>query len=387
MTIRAKGTPLINLIPYTVPKLHTGKTWYVDFFAFDPLSGTLRRKKYHLDSIPKKSDRVRRATEIISAVYQRLITGWSPWVTTTSEKEYSTFTDAIELYRIYVNKMSDTGSMKKKTRHDYLSRLKTLEDYNTRFRKPIIYSYQFDTAFVSDFLDYIFLSRDSSPRTRNNYRTWLSAFSGWMLERNFIETNPVEGVKVLSENVKFRSAISPEDLKQMQNYLREKNPHYLLACMMEYYTFIRPDELSNIRLGDIRLKEQKVFISSVISKNRRDGMVGLNDRIIHLMLDLNVFESPSSAYLFGRNFRPSEEKADSRIFRDEFVKLRKALRWPSNYQFYSLKDSGIRDLANAEGIVVARDQARHSDVSTTNCYLKGDSMTVHEETKHFKGNL
>ena len=34
---------------------------------------------------------------------------------------------------------------------------------------------------------------------------------------------------------------------------------------------------------------------------------------------------------------------------------------------------------------MARDQARHSDIGTTNKYLKGDSLTVHEETKHFKG--
>lgn len=56
-------------------------------------------------------------------------------------------------------------------------------------------------------------------------------------------------------------------------------------------------------------------------------------------------------------------------------------------QVYSLKDSGIRDLANAEGIVVARDQARHSDILTTNRYLKGDAMAVHEATKRFKGGL
>ena len=60
---------------------------------------------------------------------------------------------------------------------------------------------------------------------------------------------------------------------------------------------------------------------------------------------------------------------------------------PKTYMFYSLKDSGIRDLANAVGIVVARDQARHADISTTNKYLQGSSLTVHEETKHFEGHL
>ncbi len=154
---------------------------------------------------------------------------------------------------------------------------------------------------------------------------------------------------------------------------------------MEYYTFIRPIELAQIKLEHINLKEQRVFVPGAISKNKRDGMVGLNDTIIRLMIELRVFDRPGCCYLFGKDFRPSEHQAQSRIFRDYFVKVREALRWDMSKQFYSLKDSGIRDLANAEGIVVARDQARHTDISTTNKYLKGDSLTVHEETKHFKG--
>ena len=75
------------------------------------------------------------------------------------------------------------------------------------------------------------------------------------------------------------------------------------------------------------------------------------------------------------------------MFRREWKKMRRALRWSDDYQFYSLKDSGIRDLANAEGIVVARDQARHTDISTTNKYLQGRDMPVHEATKHFEGHL
>ena len=157
--------------------------------------------------------------------------------------------------------------------------------------------------------------------------------------------------------------------------------------MMEYYTFIRPDELTGIKIQDIYLQEQKIFVSSQISKNRRDGMVGLNKGLILKMVELGVFKSPGNYYLFGRDFRPSQKKADSRIFREEFLKVRKALKWPDSYQFYSLKDSGIRDLANAEGIVVARDQARHTDISTTNKYLKTDLLSVPEETKKFEGNL
>ena len=156
---------------------------------------------------------------------------------------------------------------------------------------------------------------------------------------------------------------------------------------MEYYTFIRPEELSNIRLRDINLKEQKVFIASSISKNRKDGMVGLNDVLIKTMLDLHIFDSDTNCYLFGTDFKPGYKKVTSRTFRTYFNKVRGILKFPDTYQFYSLKDSGIRDLANSEGIVIARDQARHTDISTTNKYLKGENMTVHEETKHFNGIL
>ena len=65
--------------------------------------------------------------------------------------------------------------------------------------------------------------------------------------------------------------------------------------------------------------------------------------------------------------------------------MRETLGWSDEYQFYSLKDSGIRDLANEQGVVVARDQARHSDVSTTNRYIQEHNMQVHDETKQFKG--
>lgn len=38
-----------EVLPYSLPVLHMGKTCYVDFFCLDPIIGKMRRKKYHLD--------------------------------------------------------------------------------------------------------------------------------------------------------------------------------------------------------------------------------------------------------------------------------------------------------------------------------------------------
>ncbi|MDE6172213.1 site-specific integrase [uncultured Bacteroides sp.] len=382
-----KGASISNIVDYTLPKLHTGKNWYVDFTCFDPADGRMRRKKYMLDSIPKISDRKKRAAEIIANATSRLRSGWNPWIEASTERQYAKFSEVTSLYIRYIEKLTSNNTLKKKTAYDYQSRMNMLLEYNSTRSNPITYIYQFDQCYISDFLDYILLDRDSTARTRNNYRTWLSAFCTWLQEKKYIDHNPTERIKALIEGEKRRSALTAPDLTRLKGYLGETNRHFLLACMMEYYTFIRPDELSNVRLSDINIKEQKVFISSTISKNRRDGMVGLNDAVIKMMIELEVFENPSHFYLFGKQFKPNAIKADSRIFREYFNKVRAFLKWPNSYQFYSLKDTGIRDLANSEGIVVARDQARHSDVATTNRYLKGDSLAVHEETKHFKGGL
>lgn len=381
-----RGAVSINdVISYTEPKLHTGKNWYIDFKAYDPLEQKMKRKKYMLDSIAKVSSRKRRATEIITNLTIKLRSGWNPWADVSNTRQYSKYIDVIELYEKYLTKLYKAGTIKENTLLDYRKRLKVLHSYYLQSIQPIVYIYQFDQTYVSDFLDYILMDRDSSARTRNNYRTWLSSFCSWLMEKQYIDRNPVEKIRSLPEETKKRTALSFSDLQKLKKYLEKNNPHFLLLCQFAYYTFIRPDEISNIKLADINLKEQKVFINSGISKNRRDGMVGLNDSLIKCMIDLNIFNFNNDCYLFGKDFKPSKTKVTTRVYRNYFNKIRDILKFPDSYQFYSLKDTGIRDLANAEGIVIARDQARHADISTTNKYLRGQDMAVHEETKHFDG--
>ena len=113
-----------------------------------------------------------------------------------------------------------------------------------------------------------------------------------MVERKHINTNPVERIKVMPEHEKFRKDLTPEMLKQMSSYLSKKDKPFYLACLMQYYTLIRPGELSHLKIGDISLKKQTIFVSHEFSKNHKDAEVGLNKIIIKLMLDLDVFKHP-----------------------------------------------------------------------------------------------
>lgn len=375
-----------EMLGFTLPVMHTkGSNWYVDFYAHDPVSGRMKRKKYMLNKFKTDQKKRMMGSLLIYNITAKLTAGWNPWVNVDKSRQFTEIPIIIGRYRDYVKAMTDKKSMKEKTSIDYLSRVKMLETFIEEC-KGIKYAYQFDRFFVIDFLDHLMYDRDVSATTRNNYRSWFVSFGTWLMDRKYITENPAIDIRNIAQTEKFRDPLSDGALRRLKEYLYDHNKHFLLACLFEYYTFIRPNELTQIKIGDVSIKDQTVFISSSISKNRKDGLVALNDEILKLMIELKIFEHPSQNYIFGKSLKPGDTRAAYNQLRVEWGKMRTALGFPKEYQFYSLKDTGIRDLANAQGIVVAKEQARHSDISVTNRYIK-NQMKVNEETKHFKGSL
>lgn len=374
---------LKTVLGYSLPVYHeTGDKHYVDFYIKDPATGKFRRKKYHLDSVRSKRERKSVATELITELTRKLRSGWNPFAENGSARSATKLEEIFERYIRHVSQ-----DCRRKTIHCYTSRVNVLREYMSTLSAPPVYAYQFTREFVIDFLDWVYFDREVTPRTRNNYMNWCYGFCEFMVNRRYLEKNPAENIGKSKEKPKKRKPLSPAMLSAMREHLETESRHFLLACMFEYYCFIRPTELSYLRIRDIDLREQSVRVSGEYSKNKRDGKVALPDVLGRLLVELGTFDYPGEWYLFSRNFRPGREKAGADQFNKRWVKMRRRLGWSDEFQFYSLKDTGIRDLANSEGIVVARDQARHTDISTTNKYLQGDSLRVHEEGKHFRGNL
>ena len=280
-------------------------------------------------------------------------------------------------YRQYLSRFS-----KQSTRKDYTMRFNVFLTWCSMERIDRLEEVNF-----AQFLDYVFLDRGVSPRTHNNYRTWLRSFTSWMRRQHLLEGDPLDGVPPMREPGKIRQPLPTAMLRQIREHLAAHDRHFLLAVMMEYYCFIRPEELSQLQVGDIDVKRHAIHVREEISKNGKAEMVGLNTAIVSLMRELWTLRAPKDWYLFSNRLHPGKVRLDSRAFRDRWARLRRRLAIPREYQFYSLKDSGIRDLANSAGIVIARDQARHSSISVTNKYLQGRDHPVHQATIKFKGAL
>lgn len=371
-----------HILGYSLPQFHPGKQPYVDFNAINPATGELKRKKYHISPKLKKKEQYQAGCRMVAVLSEKLAGGWSPWMETTEGSGLVRLDKAIERYLKHIERYS-----RKKTVQSYTSRVNVFREFLATLNPKVEFTCQLERKTVLQFLDYILLDRGNGERTRNNYLGWMISFCEWMTERGLMESNPASGISKMRQEPKKRQPLTPEMMVELAAYLETAHKAFKLAVLMEYYVFIRPSELVHLKVGDIDREKRKIYVSGEFSKNRRDGAVAIPNLLLEEMEAQRIFDYPDSLYLFSTNFQPGKTPKTPDAFNKEWHKVRKVLKWPDVYQFYSLKDTGLKDLANEKGIVVARDQARHSDISTTNKYLQGRDREAPGEVLEFDGAL
>jgi site-specific recombinase XerC len=111
-------------------------------------------------------------------------------------------------------------------------------------------------------------------------------------------------------------------------------------------------------------------------------------KVLHLLLDLRVFENPQEYYLFSSNIKPGEKQVSRRMLSKHWDKMRKKLKISEEYQYYSLKDTGITDMLTKKvSNIAVRDQARHSSLSITNIYARAIDKDANEEILNLEGEF
>lgn len=393
MFVQNERISFAEIEKYRLPIYATkGKEKYVFFYVLDPQSvidgkPKLKRIRKKFNHYKSKKERDEAATRFCYEVAKRLQSGWNPLHHKQAGKGFTVIEDVFDRYVKMLRKMRDEDAVKVSTYNNYVCRLRQLRKWAAELPEPLVYVNQLDSQALETFLEHIYVDRDVSSKTRNNYLNWLGGMCNWMKSNGYLKDNPAEGIRKLRTGEKFRKAMTAEDMRKLSDHLEKNDRHFLLACLILYYTMVRPNEMTYLRIRDFRLKEQTLFVSHTFSKNRKDAVVTVPARVIRLMLDLGVFSYPGDYFLFGKGFKPSEEKEEGRIFREHWAKVRRELGFPEEYQFYSLKDTGISDAIDRVGLTVTKDQARHSNIATTNKYVRKEQMSVHPELKDFEGAL
>ena len=387
----ARNSSLNEILSYTYPRLHTGACWYISFYAFDPAKGIMRRKRLKINSIGSDAQKRKYANQVCHRISSKLEAGWNPWVEAESDYCYKQFGDVLIHYRNYITKLLNDGVHRQSTHHDYTCFARILEDWNENQKIPIKYIYQFDRAFCVRFLDYIYIERKNSPRTRNNYLAFLRSFGSFCIQHLYLKEKPTDGLVSVGKALltKERKVIAPADMQRLHDWLMEHNKRYLLLCYFLHYMLIRPKEIARLRLGDICVAKQTVYIADTISKNKKSAFVTMPQKIIELMAELGYFNAPGSYYIFSKDFLPGPEWVNEKTYRDFWSrKIRPALNFPKEYKFYSLKDTGITAMLRAGyDPLSVKEQARHSSLLMTDIYTPQDIRDANPLLLSYKGIL
>jgi integrase len=377
---------------YRPAKLCTGKEWFVEFYAFNFELKKLCRKKIKLNHITKVSDRRVFANGLIRRLNAELEKGWNPFVAEENSKSYSLLTKVLDDFISFNRKKFNEGDIRQSTIDSYESHYKTLSSYIVEKKYSDSYVYNFNKDFIIKYLDHIYNDLNRSSRTRDNYLKFLRLFSSYLVERDFIKVSPADNITVLGKSkraVKSRTVIPADIMKKLSVYLKKKNTGFLLASQILYFCMIRPREMTFIKIRHIDLEKSIIFVPGETAKNYKDAVVTIPDSLNKLMREMNISDNDPEHYLFSTGFNPGPVHCHERLFSKFWDrKVRKDLDLPMSLKFYSFKDTGITNMIRKyNDPIIARDQARHHDLSITNMYTPFDTMSANERIKNDTGEF
>lgn len=351
---------------------------YVAYSATNPETGKLVVKRVKLNYIKSARQRKEYADELVKQINCKLVRGYNPFFHENGDR-LVLLSDAVLDFLKARKRDVDTRVIVAESFDVYKQHLRTFQAYV----KEDCFVFKIKELTVNNFLDDIYIERGLTAMTRNAYLATLRMFFAYCIRRGYIVENPARDIKNLKKGAKFREAIPEEVLQRIFNYLCVKGEkYYLLACYLLYSCFIRPSEICELKLSNISFKNQTIFISENFSKNRKNQIVTIPKNVARLMLDMEIYKYPSNYYIIGHDFQPSERKCTDKILRAKWLQVRKALQLPDNYQFYSLKDSGITKMLNVIDVAEVRDQARHSNIAITDVYTDRSKAQGNEHIKH-----
>lgn len=388
-----------STLAFSMPRITYGaKDTVLSFYAFDNQIGRMKRKRIKLNHLGKRWFIKKREREICSRFLALLSQGWSPFdsgsgaILTRIETAKNNVAasipvkEALRRYKDFVEAEVARKVMSRETRRTYFSYVTKVVDL-----LPDKTAGEITTSDLVAVIDTM-KEQNKSPKYCNSIIGWLKTVFGWMLERNLVTSNPATPIKTETlARQPGRPTLTDNERETLFAKLRQ-NGHLelLLACLMEYYTYIRPNELYRVKVKYLNYADQTITVPADISKNRKTAKVTLPAVVIKLMIELGIHEHRGEDYIFGKGLKCSPVRGTSKQFGkywDRYVACENGIcpeLGERGVVFYSLKNSGITDMLH-RGVpsTVVRDQARHQDLSTTEIYGRSSLLKAPDELKNY----
>ncbi len=262
---------------------------------------------------------------------------------------------------------------------DYINYVKkysneTIKSYTDNLNKFNLYIKNKDILNIDNSTIEIFITSNSdlSHKTIAHYITVLNSFYKYLLDSNYITTNPVETIKHPKINQHLPVFLNDEEIKNLLNVNLNTPYDYRNKAMLEllFSTGIRISELINLRIQDVDLINDVIKVLGKGSKERiipidniaKEHLINYMNNYRYILLKKNT----NIDYLFINNL-------GNKISRVGFFKIIKKEAVRANIK-KEISPHTIRHtfatilLKNGADLRVIQELLGHSDIKTTQIY-------------------
>lgn len=343
-----ENLPLVNYEPASLKEWNTG--WVIEYRILNPDIGTLEKKRLKFEKIRKRigSDSKARkyARVYCDAINEKLESGWNPY---TEGKKVKTFHKLADAFKAFLNEKEldyKNGVFSYDSMRTYKSQIEMITNWiNSKYEN--IHVGRFNKDLAQEYLDYVYTTKEVSPRTWNNYLKFLRTVWAWLIEKNYCSENIFLNIKVKPQTEKER-VIIPEDWSvKVIEYFRDNNPAMELVCGLIYNSFMRPAEICRTQISDIQLFNNAIYLPGKKTKNKRSRWCLLPPHLIDLIIKMKLDKYPTDYYLLSSGLTPGKKVLCTRKLDKYWNKMRTAIDLPNEMKLYSFRDTGITDLKKA----------------------------------------
>lgn len=310
-----------------------GLRWYVYFDYLNPQTGKFERQPPVTEKInrnfPDFDDRLEAIKLLKSDIIAILKEGFNPYE--VEEKENYTIGAAL-----------DFAVKTKKSEVDVETHVRykgTVKALNKWLANNGYANYSLEKAskkIISEFLRHI--SQKNSNRTRNNYRSDLSALFGVLLQEDYINDNPAAKIKNLPTAEKRDPTYSEDQVKEILEYLEQHDKLMHLFILMVSYMFWRPKELTRIQIKDINIKE-RLISEKTKTKGHKTKLI---PEVLLPHLEDYIKGADPEHLLFTPNGPGAWDRKDPRrYFTGRYRAIKKKLGIDPQYSIYSFRHSAV----------------------------------------------
>jgi integrase len=416
-------------LKYSEPKFYTGgvdifnwsklskkqkevalsKNWYVYYSYRNPQTGKLERQtnlKASVNTYPDKARRWKMLKIVKAAIENLLEAGYNPFVDNKSVKEYlqsqekekidktinATVTSVIQQSNPVLQadsaiqmSIKDAFQLGLETKKRILNE-NSFPKFKSRIKRFKVWlgdnSYSEENCITTiqkkSVIQYLnSVLQLSSARNRNNTRTDISSLFQVLEDNDVVQENFVKKINVLKSVPERNKTYTPKQLEDVFHYMKVNDPILLLFVQFISYNFLRPIEVCRLRIGDLDLKDKKLYVRA---KNQP-----VKTKIIpNILLDkLSGLEKlDSNALLFTPDkvggFWEAKEGSRSGHFSKRFKKVKDHFSLGTDYSLYSFRHTFITKLYKKLAIKLTPNEVKsklmlitgHSTMKALEQYLR-----------------